>query len=281
MSVAYWQSVRSTGLSVPTDRRLDDLTAELTTMLGSTNPVHRDELAYTVLATWLARGVYDDLLVGLGDGMSTGLDVGLGERGTTSIFRRSYSALILGECLARDNTHSLVPARQVLEWGDRLASWYVRERDVRGFVPGAGWAHAVAHGADALGTLAASPQLGAPELTVLLDVLADRLLLCRGEVLVAGEPDRMAAATLAILRRGLVPTSVVEPWIARVRESATRTPGSGDPYLGSANSEAFLRALYVQLALTKDAPPDRHELVLEVADALRLTNAEYLSAPGS
>ena len=44
-----------------------------------------------------------------------------------------------------------MPGGKVLEWGDRLATWLLRERDLRGFVPGKGWAHAVAHGADALG----------------------------------------------------------------------------------------------------------------------------------
>ena len=50
----------------------------------------------------------------------------------------------------------------MLEWGDRIATWYVRERDLRGFVPGKGWAHAVAHGADALGALGRLPHLGGP-----------------------------------------------------------------------------------------------------------------------
>ena len=43
-----------------------------------------------------------------------------------------------------------------------MATWLLRERDLRGFVPGKGWAHAVAHGADALGTLARSPHVGPP-----------------------------------------------------------------------------------------------------------------------
>ena len=69
------------------------------------------------------------------------------------------------------------PGAKVLEWGDHVATWYLRERDTRGYVPSKGWAHAVAHGADALGVLARSPHFAANELTVLLDVVADRLLL--------------------------------------------------------------------------------------------------------
>ena len=175
MSVSYWKQVVDDDFEVPSDRPLGDLTEELTRMLGSTDPTTRDETAYPALATWTDRGVYDDLLAGLGDGMAAGLTVGLGEKETDSVFRRSFSVLILGECVARDNVAGLVPGAKILEWGDRIATWYLRERDLRGFVPGKGWAHTVAHGADAIGALAESPHFPTNELTVLLDVLADRL----------------------------------------------------------------------------------------------------------
>ena len=81
------------GPAVPSDRPLGDLTAELTRMLGDTDPETRDGTAYPTLATWVSRGVYDDLLVGLGDGMAAGLGVGLGERDTDSVFRRSFSQM--------------------------------------------------------------------------------------------------------------------------------------------------------------------------------------------
>lgn len=279
MSGAYWRQVHAAGLAVPTDRPLDDLTAELTQMLGATDPEVRDGMAYPTLATWVDRGVYDDLLLGLGDGMAAGLRVGVGETGTDSVFRRSFSALILGECIARDNERPLVPGGKVLEWGDRLATWLLRERDVRGFVPGKGWAHAVAHGADALGTLAQSPHLGKAELTVLLDVIADRLVLPVDALFTHGEPDRLAAATIQILRRGTVPSSVLEPWINRVGAAAAMRAAfvDSDPFLTGGNAQAFLRALHLQLALGPRPPANRADLLLVVVEALRATNAPYLA----
>src|SRR3954452_13400165 len=121
MSTAYWDRVRSAEMKVPEDRPLSDLTAELTTMLGSTDPVERDEIAYPILATWIGEGVYDDLLAGLGDGMAAGLTQGLGEIGTDSVFRRSFSVLVLAECVARDNAQTLLSPHQVLTWGDRVS----------------------------------------------------------------------------------------------------------------------------------------------------------------
>lgn len=278
MSGSYWRQVAEEDFDVPTDRPLADLTAELTRMLGSTDPDVRDGTAYPALATWTGRGVYDDLLSGLGDGMAVGLAIGLGEDGTDSVFRRSFSVLILGECLARDNANALLPGAKILEWGDRVATWYLRERDLRGFVPGKGWAHALAHGADALGALAASPHLHTNELTVLLDVLADRVAMTTDVILTAGEPDRMAAATLAILRRNLVPLRVIEPWVARVVGTARQSSAADrDPFLATGNAQAFLRALYLQLSLAPASPEVRSDLLLVLVDALRATNAGYLS----
>ena len=278
MSASYWRQVQEADFEVPADRPLDDLTAELTRMLGSNDPVVRDRTAYPALATWTSRGVYDDLLSGLGDGMAAGLTVGLGERESDTVFRRSFSVLVLGECVARDNTASLVPPGKVMEWGDRVSTWYLRERDLRGYVPGKGWAHAIAHGADAIGTLAESPQLGQNELTVLLDVLADRLTMPAETQFVHGEPDRMAAATMNVLRRNVVPLSVLEPWVARIAAAATsRAPRGTDPFLRRGNSESFLRALYLQLALAPQPPAARPDLLLVLVDALRRTNPYYLT----
>jgi hypothetical protein len=278
MSASYWRQVQEADFEVPADRPLDDLTAELTRMLGSNDPVVRDRTAYPALATWTSRGVYDDLLSGLGDGMAAGLTVGLGERESDTVFRRSFSVLVLGECVARDNAAALVPPGKVLEWGDRVSTWYLRERDLRGYVPGKGWAHAIAHGADAIGTLAESPHLGQNELTVLLDVLADRLTLPAETQFVHGEPDRMAAATMSVLRRNVVPLSVLEPWVARIAAAATsRAPRGTDPFLRRGNSESFLRALYLQLALAPRPPAARPDLLLVLVDALRRTNPYYLT----
>lgn len=274
MASGFWEQVVASGLQVPKTRPLDELTAELTGMLGSTDPAQRDRTAYATLATWVARGVYDDLLAGLGDGMAAGLDVGLGESGTDSVFRRSFSVLILGECIDRDNRAQLLPVGKLLEWGDRVATWFVRERDLRGWVDGKGWAHAAAHGADAIGALARSPHFRLPELTVLLDVVADRLLAPTGDFLVCGEPDRLAVAVMDVLRRNEVPLGILEPWVSRLVEGPNGT--GGNPYLRTFNVQSFLRALHVQLAIGTARPDVRSDLLLVLVDALRQTNPHDL-----
>ncbi len=278
MSSTFWEQVKANGLKVPGDRPLTDLTTELTAMLGDPDPAVRDGIAHPTLTAWITNGVYDNLLDGLGDGMAAGLIVGLGQDDTDTVFRRSFSVLVLAECIERDNRAHLVSPGTMVRWGDRVASWFVRERDLRGFVPGKGWAHAVAHGADAIAALAASEAMGRLELTVLLDVLADRLLLPTEYHLVHGEPDRLARATMRVLRRDLVSLEVLEPWLARLANSARPNGLSEhDPYFVAGNVQSYLRALHLQLALAPNPPASRSDLLLSLLERLRESNPEYLS----
>jgi Protein of unknown function (DUF2785) len=280
MELAFWERLVAGGHQPPEDHSLVELTADLTAMLGATDPNQRDAIAYSTLAGWITTGVYDDLLEGLGDGMASGLAVGLGQDRTDSVFRRSFSVLVLAECIGRDTKQHLVPAETILRWGDRIASWYVREQDLRGFVAGHGWAHAIAHGADALGVLAESEAMGRLELTVLLDVVADRLLLPTRHHFVHGEPDRIAMATMKILRRNQISLGVLDPWVARLAHGSM--PGfeaddkGADPYFVAGNVQGYLRALHLQLALSANPPACRADLLLTVMDHLKRDNSVYL-----
>ena len=195
------------------------------------------------------------------------------------MFRRSFSALVLAECIARDNEQLLLPARQAARVGRPVATWYLRERDLRGCVPGKGWAHAIAHGADAIGVLARSPHFGRHELTVLLDVLADRLLRRSTRRLRSGEPDRMAAATMPVLRRNLVPLESSSPGSpgsppapsSPRRRRPTRSCGTG-------NAAGLPARAAPPAALAPHPPPVRPDLLLVLAtrcelDATRRTSA--------
>ena len=286
MRGGFWQQVLESDMTVPATPPLNDLTAELVSMLGSLDPVERSGIAYPVLATWLASGVYDDLLVSFGDGVATGLTVGLGEPNGERVFRRTFSALILAGCVTRDNAAHLLPVDAVVTWADRGLTWLVREVDLRGFVPQRGWAHAVAHGADLIGALARNRHFNATELTVLLDVIADRLVAPTAYRLAHGEDGRLAYATMTILHRDALPTDLLEAWVRRLEATANRRPpddlGPGDEWPAAAvqNTRSFLRAFYLQLAMGvhghtpedaahfAGAPSARADLLLMLRDAI-------------
>jgi len=284
---AFWETVVAEGCRVPEDAALDELTAELVSMLGDTDPHVRDDLACTTLSTWTAEGVYDELLSGLGDGLALGLRLRLGENGTDSVLRRSFSAAVLAAVVARDNALGLLHPTAVLTWADRGVAWLLGERDLRGWIPDRGWAQAVAHGADLLGTLAASRHLGADELAVLLDVVAERLLIPTQHRVVDGELDRLAFATMSLLHRDLVPGDLVERWVDRLADgwSGENRPAPGERSTAVCqNTIGYVRSLHLQLLLgvigtpAQDAAPRvlvnpaiRPDLLIALQRAMRGT----------
>ncbi len=294
----YWEHIRAGGFRLPDDRPLDDLTAELVQMLGDPDPRVRDVIARPVLLTWIRNGVYDDLLPGLGDGVAEGLYTGLGDDGTNTVFRRAGSAMLLAEAVLRDQVARVLHSDALFRWGDRAASWFVRERDLRGYVDGRGWAQAVAHGADLLAALARSEHFEKLELTVLLDVVADRLLTPAGYHFRNGEDDRLAFAVMAVLHRNLLDVEVLEPWVERLA-SALVPPAVDDgeprpewPTPVAGNTGSFLRALHLQLALGvvgQQTPRDlalfgtpphvRADLLLVLLRVLRASRPGLFSAP--
>lgn len=283
---SYWERVVAEGYRVPQGEALDELTTELVSMLGEPDPHVRDGIAYSVLQTWISEGVYDHLLAGLGDGLAYGLREGLGETGTDAVLRRSYSALTLAAVVGRDNLiHALSPT-VVLTWADYAVAWLLSEHDLRGWVPRLGWVHAVTHGADLLGTLSSSRHLGTDELTVLLEVIGERLLKPTEQRFTGHETERLAFATMSLLHRDLVPTETLESWLERLtpkpeESSAPSTPDSPN----RAHATEYLKALHLQLLLgvhgtpsqdasgsPRNAPQSRTDLLIALQNALRTSS---------
>ncbi len=119
--------------------------------------------------------------------------------------------------------------------------------------------------------------MGRLELTVLLDVIADRLLAPTRARLVHGEDDRLAMATMRVLRRNLVGLDVLEPWVARLAGHAQpAAEGDDDPYLVAGNVQSYLRSLHLQVALAPRPPACRADLLLVLIDQLKRANPRQL-----
>ncbi|MCW2756345.1 MAG: hypothetical protein JWO46_91 [Nocardioidaceae bacterium] len=283
MSVSFWQSVASGGLHVPSSRSLDDMTAELGDMLGSTDPVVRTEIAHPILSAWIARGYYDHLLARLANGLLSLVEEGVGGDEDDLVFQRSWAAAVMAEVVERDNRTQSVDGRTLLSWGDKVATWMLDERDLRDFVPGKGQAQALVHGADVLAALARSSRIKAPGLVLLVEVVAARLLEPTTPFLVAGEPDRLARTTMEALRRELLTLDDLEPFLDSLSRHASPDPDPvtvEHPYRVSANVQAFLRALHLQVLLSPDRPGLRSDLLLTLTERLQASNAAYLR-PGT
>jgi hypothetical protein len=174
MQRADWEQVVASDYAVPDGANLPGLTRELLDYLASPDPQLRDQFGYEILATWMARDVLSPAAMrAVGEALLPRLQIGLGERDTDSVFTRSFAVLLLAEVVNNHHRHPFLDTRTLDAYLAAGLDYLARERDVRGYVPDHGWAHATAHTADLLLELAAEPYLAAPELARILDAIAD------------------------------------------------------------------------------------------------------------
>src|SRR6266545_4467070 len=197
----FWRVIANDENALPQGEWVAELAPELLSWLGSTDAELRDEFAYRILAAWVEREQFQpDQLRDMVRQMLDNLYIGLGERDTDTVFLRSYSTLVLMEVVAYDNAHPFLGQGEAAGLLDQVLEYLRKERDLRSWVEGPGWAHAVAHTADLL---------------MMLDGIADRLLEPSGVVFVQHEDERLAYAALNVLRRGLVGRAARDRWLER------------------------------------------------------------------
>jgi hypothetical protein len=222
-----WAKVRSADFAVPSDRPQAELVAELSAMLRSPDPVVRDSQAYSVLATWIGRGLLgQDQLRALGEEMVARL-------GDPEIQARTFAPLILDAIVS---TGLVEPS-----WIPPFERWYVAEEDLRGYDQKLGWLHAVAHGADLLGSLGLDP---AVEPVEMLRLGIGRLLTPTDHVYRDLEDDRLGFALAATLTRSDLTEVDATEWL----DPATRAlaVGPADGFRAEfSNTLRTLRVVYV------------------------------------
>jgi hypothetical protein len=145
----------------------DDLDALLQAMIvhiGALDPELRDDLIYTtffqlihrqqVLTPQQLRRLLQQVLD------DEHLFYGIGEQGTDSVFTRAFSVLLLPLLLIVHRRQAYLGVAEITEVWEKLLRFMREEQDRRGFVEGKGWAHAIAHAADALDDLAQCVEVG-------------------------------------------------------------------------------------------------------------------------
>ncbi|MEK4908099.1 DUF2785 domain-containing protein [Niallia sp. FSL M8-0099] len=124
--------------------------------IGSPDSELRDNLIYQTFCQFILESKLDnDLLIEILDICISDqfLFKGIGEKNTDSVFTRSFTSLLIALILYQDNRDDFLSRAKILEVKDKLISYVHLEKDVRGYVREKGWAHSVAHAADAFDEL--------------------------------------------------------------------------------------------------------------------------------
>ena len=283
MDTAFWKSILDADGAVPDGYTVAQLTPELLGLLGSTDSRLRDGVGYTLLATWLARERYTPAEVwAMAERLLIDQSVGLGDQATDTIFLRSFSALVLAEIVHRDNKDSLLDQRQVHTILDAALAYLPAEQDLRGYVPGKGWAHAVAHTADLLWVLSSSRHIETGDLERILQAIAAKAAPPGVHIYLYNEEQRLARAALGAIGRDLVDVDFLTNWIDRLARPGGRVvsveaffgglpPAIADPADLALlhNTTRFLGALHFHLSHDENPPATTPALLQQLVEALR------------
>lgn len=253
-----WQHIQANQFAFPEGSSVEELVAELVDMLASSDPEIRDEIAFSALASWVDDGVVpDDQLRPLGDLMARRFQA-------DQVQARSFASLVL---------NVIVGSRDVCEmrWVDAFEGWYATETDLRGHHDDLGWLHAVAHGADLLGTFGRRVEV---EPRRMLDLAATRTLAPTDTVWHDQEHDRLAYALGKVLTRPDLSTEDTSAWLEPVEKVLSNgQPGPVPAHVS--NTLHTLRTLYMLVSRGVRVGPSevltvpRRELILDrVAEVL-------------
>jgi hypothetical protein len=218
---SFWEELRTQQFKLPAGAPAAALTRETLAFLPLTDPILRDEIGYEAFAAWVYR---DQLLTGaqlesLRVTLMRTARSGLGEPEGDGVFARSFALLDLSVLAAADLKQPFLTTTARAELLDLALDSLGHERDLRGYVPGKGWAHATAHTADLVKFLARSPQLPPQDGARIVNAVAERLR-SANQVFVWGEDARLAEALLALSMRPDVTLEPFEGWATRLRQES-------------------------------------------------------------
>jgi hypothetical protein len=256
-----WISLARSGFVVPGNRTAVDILVEMNQLLGSDDPVLRDEVGYGAAERWLAREhrlSASELRVMLRL-WAANLDDGLGEPGDNRVFKRSFSALCLSLIAAADLSAPFLEPAELQTFYDRVLDYFQRERDLRGFDPVHGWMHTVAHTADALKFLMRNPKLAPGSGARLLDAVRAKIE-SHDAVFTWGENDRIALALQSAVRRPDAEAAPLTAWTQHWMKAHQELWANGpqvDPrrFARVENATQVMRSLHAALSMESAPTP--------------------------
>jgi hypothetical protein len=268
---AYWRAIAAAKFEVPAGATAPQLAPELVACLSSPDPELRDDLALSILTSW----IYQKKLLGSEDlrpmtrTLEGNLRKGVGEIGGDGVLLRSFSALTLSVIAARDNDAPFLSEDEFGRLLDAALAYFHDERDTRGFDPGKGWMHSAAHTSDLLKFLARNSRLPAGGQSRILSAL-----LAKNRDAPApfsqGEDERMARVAISVARRADFDRNGFRAWLAGAQAAAKFPyPATSDALRAQQNVRHLLTALWTELSVD-DRPSEGAEFArTALRDALK------------
>ena len=232
---------------------LEELLLEMLKEIGNVDATLRDDLIYSTFNQWIVgqklsvKWVQQILVTALDDDH---LFCGLGEPQSDQVFTRTFSVLLIPLIFEYDSVTPFLNDFEFERIFNRVSEYCEREQDLRGYVEPTGWAHSVAHTADALKSIVKSSySLTNHHLKIL--GLIERKFHNTSQILIHNEDDRTADVILEIAKRGLLSPAFLTEWIENFSQVPymNHYPEDCNTHMNTRN---LLRSIYFKM-MTQDA----------------------------
>lgn len=253
--------VKNNDYSVPDGVDLDSIIDDMLKFIGHTDAELRDELIYTTFVQWCeikevvsAEQMKYILNICLDE---QHLFFGIGEKDTDSVFTRSFSSLLINVAFCVHHENPFLAAKDIHGIKEAVLRYISQEKDYRGYVAGKGWAHAIAHIADALLTIAdvnkaidvdGNYNIGREGLMEVLQAV--KSLVCNKEyVYTAEEDERLVIPFMVATDHKILTSKELIGWINSFNagDKEYRKGTMPNDYYLYINRKNFMRSLYFKL----------------------------------
>uniref|UniRef100_UPI00403F8E42 DUF2785 domain-containing protein n=1 Tax=Paenibacillus sp. FSL F4-0243 TaxID=2954732 RepID=UPI00403F8E42 len=250
------QRIEENDYELRSGEQLRDYVKLMLEYIGDPQPKLRDDLIYSTFYKWINEKQWfsdaelRELLLILLDEQH--LFYHIGSKEDQAVFTRTFSVLIVALILQRHREQAFLASAEFTNVKEALIRYYEEEQDLRGFMPEEGWAHAAAHGADALDELVLCSESDAAIREEVLAVI-QRMLYNDQHIFRDEEDERIATIVATMIDHHLLPQQSIVDWIRNL-EQCGGWPRSRGQYVARVNTKNFVRSLYFRLLPLKNNP---------------------------
>ncbi|MEK3795623.1 DUF2785 domain-containing protein [Paenibacillus sp. FSL R7-0204] len=232
---------------------IQDFTDLMLRHIGDPEPELREHI-YSTFYIWLKRdnkftdGEMRHLLTVLMDDRH--LFYRIGSEGDHSVLTRAFAVLPIALIMQRDRIQPFLTPKDFQHLKRSLLRYYQEEKDLRGYLAAEGWAHAAAHGADALEELIRYKE---SDIEVQHEVLmAITGMLHNGvRIFDEEEDERMANVVDTMISESLLPQQEIADWIHSLAQ-CTEWPDTRAQRVARVNGKNMVRSLYFRTLARHD-----------------------------
>ena len=242
-------TIRQNQYEPPLNPTINDLLPLLLDNIGNPDGDLRDRLIFDVLSEWIYQGVYNrtqilDIVSILMD--ENHLFSGLGTKDNDTLFTRSFSVLQLWAVLFTHHKEAFLPQEIIHQIAINVLTLLEQEKDLRGYIPGKGWGHCIAHSADCIAQLIKLPELDNSWHTRFMEAVISKVLEA-DFIYTADECERMAVPAAEIILRKSISSLELDELFDDLIATRKRDGIQPQQFFRFVNARDFMRGIYFYL----------------------------------